>query len=142
MNARPSGGSLASPEVARAARKSAAMMRSEYLASVNSGLLSVFDVVEAVESAEAKPLLKVSLRQLLLAQEGWGVKRTDDALSMVATFTGAAPEKMTIGWLTDPRARGGRLIAFTDALSRRRAPVSAPWPGFPFARKPRTMESS
>lgn len=142
MNARPSGGALASPEVARAARKSAATMRAEYLASVNSGLLSVFDVIDSVQSETAKPLLKISLRQLLLAQEGWGVKRTDDALKMVATFTACEVDKMTIGWLTDPRARGTRVIAFADALSPRRSPVRPPWPGFPFARKPRTMEPS
>lgn len=142
MMTQPSGGRLADQQTAAAARRSAAGVRAEYLVSVSSGLLSVFDVLDAVVTEEGRPLLKVSIRQLLLSQEGWGAKRTDDTLAMLASFTDAPVAKMTIGWLTDPRAQGARLIAFADVMSPRRSPVRPPWPGFPFARNPQALEAS
>ncbi|WP_251153774.1 hypothetical protein [Cellulosimicrobium sp. Marseille-Q4280] len=133
--AQPSGGRLADPATAAAARRSANRRRAEYLSSVTTGLLSVHDVVAAAAAPDGAPLLRISLRQLLGAQPDWGKSRTEAAMTRLITVLGETrtDRDQTIGWLVDPRVRGARLLAFADATQTGHGP---PWPGFPFAPSP------
>lgn len=135
MPVQPSGGRLAPAAEALDHRRSADAVRSEYLQSVGAGLVSVHDVIASATSPHSRPLLRITVRQLLLAQQDWGETRTGECLRRVCLFTGtdttrSAMNRLDIGWLMDPRARGTRLLAFIDATSP--ASGQSPWPGFPF----------
>ena len=134
---RPSGGQLAPAHERLAHQRSAASLRAEHTQSVALGLLTVHDVVEAAGRPGGRPLLRITLNQLLLAQPGWGTARTRTVLDrlrlMTETNTKAKAGRLDIAWLVDPRARGTRLVAFLDVTCQ---PAGAPWPGFPFRPAP------
>lgn len=119
-------------ENARQALSAARLMRSEYLIALVEGLVTVEDVIEAAMADSGKPLRRISLRQLLLSQPGWGERRTNRLLSVLADRLGAAerPKDMTVAWLIDPRSGGRRYLAWLDV---QQAKNSVPWAGFPFA---------
>lgn len=133
--ARPSGGRLADPLAAQAARRGANRRRAEHLSLVATGLLSVHDVVASACAPEGAPLLRISLRQLLGAQPDWGKTRVNAAMARMATLLGEddASRERTVAWLVDPRVRGARLLAFADATT---SDIGPPWPGFPFTPPP------
>lgn len=110
-------------------------MRAEWLISVTDGILTVPDIIEHAITGEGIPLRKISLYQLLLAQPGWGRKRTKQTLAHVRDILETSmPEKeMTVGWLTAPRYGGKNMLAWIDAFTLR---YSAPWAGFPFSPVP------
>lgn len=119
-------------ESARAALSQARLMRAEYLIALAEGLITVQDVIDAALNDDGRPLRRISLRQLLLSQPGWGERRTTRLLSVLAGRMGSTdrPKDMTIAWLLDPRCGGRRYLAWLDV---QQAKNSAPWPGFPFA---------
>lgn len=123
--------------VANSARHAAARQRAAALIAVadKDNTTDVREVILAACTQQGRPLTRITLRQLLLAQPGWGPDRTSKALEQMLTTLGQ-PEvnqrKLTIAWLLDKRAGGRRFMAFCDALYPR---ASAPWPGFPFAAK-------
>lgn len=130
MSARPS------LNTANSARAVAERRRSAALIEVASGEASVADVITAAATEAGRPLLRITLRQLLLAQPGWGTERTAKVLSQTLTVLesqNVPMRRLTIAWLLDPRAGGRRLMAFCDSLSTRTEP---PWVGFPFMPKP------
>lgn len=134
----PSGGQLAAPSHAAAARRSAAMRRAEYLMSVTDGMLGVNDVVEAAAQPGNKPLLRITLHQLLLSQPGWGEVRAGVTLDRLLTLLGlrldtAGLRRLPLAWLLDPRAAGTRLLAWLDVVT---PGMAAPWPGYPFTPAP------
>jgi hypothetical protein len=130
--ARPSGGQLAAPADAVAARVSANRVRAEYLQSVVHGLLTVHDVLRAAAEPAGRPLLRISLVQLLAAQPGWGDVRVGGTVERLVratsrTATPVRPDRLDVAWLLDPRADGTRLVAFLDLTVDRPA-----LPGFPY----------
>lgn len=118
-------------ERARTALSQARLVRAEYLVALAEGLIDVSDVLEFAATEAGKPLRRISLRQLLLSQPGWGDRRTKHALSLLTDRLGAPinMKEMTIAWLLDPRAGGRRYMAWLDV---RQPKDEAPWPGFPF----------
>lgn len=135
--AQPSGGRLADATTAASARRAANRRRSEFLASVALGYLSVHDVVASACTADGGPLLRVSLTQLLGAQPHWGRSRVRGAVQRLLTLLGEPdtdPATLNVAWLVDPRVKGARLIAFADATSP--AGPTQPWPGFPMSPAP------
>ncbi|GEL47780.1 hypothetical protein CHO01_28960 [Cellulomonas hominis] len=130
---RPSGGALADPAVAAAARTNANRRRAEYLTSVATGLLNVHDVITAACAPDGSALLRISLTQLLGAQPEWGKTRVSAAVTRLRVLLGEprTDRRLTVAWLVDPRTRGARVLAFTDALND--GDIGPPWRGFPFA---------
>lgn len=120
---------------ARVALATARRYRAEWLISVAEGLLTPLDVITRAATEEGKPLRKISLRQLLLAQPGHGDKRASDALEALAARcelpAGTDLNDLTIAWLLDPRAAGKRVLSWLDVHH----PKTQPWPGFPYAPK-------
>ena len=121
-------------ESANAARHSAAVYRAQWLMLVHDGMVTPGDVLTDAARPEARPLLKLSLRQLLLAQPAWGRTRADAIIDKILSVTDAKIERrqVTIGWLLDPRAGGRRFAAWLDAIDPRKELTG---PGFPYAKK-------
>ena len=120
-------------ETANSARAIANQMRAAELIAVAESRQTIHDVITHAATQQGRPLLRITLRQLLLAQPGWGEQRTTATLKKLASPIGqAAPplRKLTIAWLLDQRSGGRRFMAFCDTFSAKSA---APWPGFPFA---------
>lgn len=114
------------------ARRAAALYRAEWLMSITDGIVTLQELMTEASRPEARALLKLSLRQVLLSQPGWGRKKAEKILMHIESVTGATMErrKITVGWLLDPRAGGRRYAAWLDAFE----PKTTPWPGFPYAR--------
>ncbi|GAA4033698.1 hypothetical protein GCM10023063_16870 [Arthrobacter methylotrophus] len=121
-------------EKANAARRSAAVYRAQWLMLIHDGMVTPGDVLADAAGPEARPLLNLSLRQLLLAQQGWGRTRADNVIDKILSVTDAKIERrqVTIGWLLDPRAGGRRFAAWLDAFEPRSALGGA---GFPYAKR-------
>lgn len=117
-----------------AAREAAARVRGEWLLLVRDEIVGPNDVLTEAATPAGKPLLKLSVRQLLLARPGWGRKRTDAVIRKVSSVATGSIEarQMTVGWLLDPRSGGRRFAAWLDAFEPKAGPA---WPGFPFVRK-------
>lgn len=115
------------------ARRAAARCRAEWLLLINDEIVSPDDLLKEAGTTTGRPLLKLSLRQILLSLPGWGRKRCDSILNHVVAVTGAKvePKQITVGWLLDPRAGGRRYQAWLDARQPKSGP---PWPGFPYQR--------
>jgi hypothetical protein len=115
------------------ARRAAARIRGEWLMFINDGTFSPGDLMKEAALPESKALLKLSLRQVLLSQRGWGRKRTDAVIDHIAGVIGAKIDRrhLTVGWLLDPRAGGRRFAAWLDAFQPKTGPI---WPGFPYVR--------
>ncbi|MEH0110793.1 hypothetical protein V6N00_13865 [Tersicoccus sp. MR15.9] len=120
------------------ARRAAATTRARWLMGVHTGEVSIHDVLRAAATTRHKALLRVSLRQLLIAQVGWGPKSATRILSHVQAVADSSSTvaSMSIGWLLDPRAGGRRFAAWEDAFASKDCP---PWPGFPHARSTRDV---
>jgi hypothetical protein len=118
--------------VLNSARRSADRFRAEWLILINEEMMKPADLLREAARPEAKPLMKLSLRQVLLAQPGWGRRKTDTVIDHVSAISGARIDrrKITVGWLLDPRAGGRRFAAWLDAFT----PKNQPWPGFPYTR--------
>lgn len=125
----PAGATL---EAMAHARRSAARLRSEWLLLIHEGMVTPADVLAEAGQPHARPLLKLLLHQLLLAQPGWGRTRTDAAIHKIMSVTDARIERrqVTVGWLLDPRAGGRRFAAWMDAFEPRTALSGI---GFPHA---------
>lgn len=129
--------------VANSARANAARMRAEKLISVASSEATIHDLIMEASGSRGRPLLRVTLRQLLLAVPGWGNERASRIISKMTAVLGAkgspTPQrKLTIAWLLDPRAGGRRFMAFCDSLKEN---DTSPWSGFPFAPQPSRGET-
>jgi hypothetical protein len=124
----------ASLETMNSARRNAARFRAEWLMLVHDRMVSPGDVLAEAAQPDARPLLKLSLRQLLLAQPGWGRTRADTIIEKILSVADAKIERrqVTIGWLLDPRAGGRRFAAWLDAFELR---TSLSEPGFPYTRR-------
>lgn len=122
---------------ANTAREAAIRVRAAATLSVARGEMTVWDVLQDAETS--RPHGKITLKQLLLAQEGWGPSRALAALTRTARTVGwdrdtKAVSRLNIDWLLDPRAGGRRILAFADALMP--AKDEPPWPGFPYTPEP------
>jgi hypothetical protein len=129
-------------DVANSARTVAIHERARQLIAVTEETKTIHEVIRNAATPHGRPLLRITLRQLLLAQPGWGEQKTTGALNKMARVIGQpAPtlRKLTIAWLLDPRAGGRRFMAFCDIFSAKSA---SPWPGFPFAPKATTQNAS
>lgn len=116
------------------ARRSAARFRSEWLLLVHDLMVTPGDVLAEAGHPHGRALLKLSLRQILLAQPGWGRTRADTVIEKIMSVTDARIERrqVTVGWLLDPRAGGRRFAAWLDAFEPRSALGGE---GFPYARR-------
>lgn len=127
--------SAPSLDKAHSALSAARLMRAEYLVALTEGVITMQDIIEASLNEIGKPLRRISLRQLLLSQPGWGQRRASRFLRAVAERLEVAcdPREMTIAWLTDPRAGGRRYLAWLDVTQPKNG---SPWAGFPFTPRP------
>lgn len=120
-----------------AKKKSAERMRSEWILSLSAGYITAADLIRAACTDEHKPLLRLSLRRVLINQPGWGDVRTKRALNQlraVLGLTASDSRRLTVSWLLDSRAGGRRVEAWADCLDDKSNP---PWPGFPHAPEPK-----
>lgn len=115
------------------AKKAAQMQRAEWLMLVLDEMVTPDDVIREAASPESKPLLKISLRQLLMARPGWGRKRASQVITDLLAVSGVPADtpQPTIGWLLDPRAAGRRHEAWIDVTG---TGETVQWPGFPYTR--------
>lgn len=127
-------------EVANKALSAAIEMRADYLLSITSGDITPLDLIRKAARPTGRPLLKMSLTQILIAQQGWGAKKAQAALMEICAVlkTDLKSEqknghRLTVGWLLDPRAGGRRLMAWVDVVEIRTRKMAPPWSGFPFA---------
>lgn len=106
--------------------------RAHALASVATGACGVADVLVQASTNSTHPLRGISLRNLLLAQPGFGERSAAHVYSrLAASLRTPLPARVTVGWLVDTRARG-RVAALADAIT---VPGQA-WPGFPYTSQP------
>lgn len=128
--------------VAASALSAARRERASLLVSVASGMLDVKDAIEMAAADERRYLLKIRLRQLLLAQEGWGPTQAERVIYRTAEIVGTDMSDrremlgLRLSWLLDPRTGGDRFAAFHDALLSERDRHTPPWPGFPYSPRP------
>lgn len=117
--------------LANTAKREAARTRAAWLVSLGvEGNKTIPDLVRQATTEEGRPLRRITLRQLLLTQEGWGRARADRVLSLTTSLLGHEPtSRLTVAWLIDARAGRRRVRALVDALTER----DVPWIGFPYA---------
>ena len=104
--------------------------------------IGVTGVICAACTTSGRPLRRITLRQLLLAQPGWGSDRARKVLEQMTDTLGVENvdlRRLTIAWLLDPRAGGTRFMAFCDALRPRAA---GSWTGYPFGPKTRAIRDT
>src|SRR5699024_2141288 len=98
------------PEVdlvrANLAKGEAEKMRAEHLLGVAEGFLTVWDVVREASNDVYRALLKIRLRQLLMAQPGWGVAKAEAVVTKAVAATGGVSVrdemvKLRLSWLLD-----------------------------------------
>lgn len=116
------------------ARLNADRLRAEWQLLIHEQMVTPGDALTEAARPEAKPLLKLTLRQLLLAQPGWGSTRVKGVIDKILSVADAKidPRQATVGWLLDPRSGGRRYAAWLDAFEPRSALGG---PGFPYARR-------
>lgn len=98
-------------------RRQASRARAEMLLRINQNELTPTKaVIEACKPGN-KALLRIRLRQLLIAIDGVGEKSAFRILSRVAAVAQCDedPSKLTVQWLVDSRAGGRRWAAWLDA---------------------------
>ena len=112
-------------DAARAARRA----RAEWIVGLESGLVTVADVLDAAKRENGAAVARLKLSTLLTA--AYGAPRAKACVRHVrAVLDVDTPSAdLTVGWLTDHRTGGRRIMALADALNPRNAP---PVPGFPF----------
>lgn len=119
--------------LANTAKFEADRTRAEWLISLSSGVISISDLIKAATREDGQALRRITLRQLLMSQEGWGRARAERVLSHTTHILGHEPtSRLTVAWLIDARAGGRRVHALADALRMR----VTPWIGFPYAPLP------
>jgi hypothetical protein len=119
--------------LANTAKKASARTRAEWLTSLSMGVISISDLIEAATTEDNRALRRITLRQLLSTQEGWGRAKTSRVLFLTTHLLGLEPtSRLTVAWLLDARAGGRRVRALADALFDR----AQPWIGFPYAPLP------
>jgi hypothetical protein len=113
------------------ARAEAARDRAEWLVSLDAGVNTAEDLFEFACTFEGRPLLRLPLRQVLLARKGFGTARATKTLARVQSLLGVEMpvRKMTVAWLLDSRVGGRRFMAWLDCTRDFR---SEPWSGFPY----------
>ena len=119
---------------ANLAKGEAERMRAEHLLGVAEGFLTIWDVVDAAASDAHRALLKIRLRQLLMAQPGWSQARAEGVITKTLATTGQMSVrdemlKLRLAWLLDSRTGGSRLAALADAVHCLEE-TGPPWPGF------------
>jgi hypothetical protein len=127
-------------EIANTARALATQERARQLIAVTNMNITIHEVIRAAATPQGRPILRITLRQLLLAQPGWGEQKTNAVLNKLSSSLGQpTPQlrKLTIAWLLDPRAGGRRFMAFCDTFNANSAP---PWRGYPFATRPNNKQ--
>lgn len=118
------------------AKREANRKRTEWLLSLSAGYVTPADLIKAACTEENRALLRLTLRQVLVNQPGWGDVRATRVLSRLRRVLGEEQKdsrRMTVAWLVDSRAGGKRIQVWADALDNR---SSLPWPGFPHAPQP------
>lgn len=100
----------------------------------------MWDVFHEATSPDGKPLRRLSLRQVLLAQPGVGPAQVRQILLRMFDHLGTEVERPTVQWLIDSRTRGRRIRALHDAT--RDPQQGPPWHGFPYAPPPETTRES
>lgn len=123
-------------EVANSARAAARHLRASALVHIAEGRRTVHDIIQLAATENGRPLLRITVNQLLLAQPGVGDESVRRVLNHITNVTGAADvpiRRITVAWLLDARAGGRRFMAFCDALGDN---TQTPWPGFPFTPRP------
>lgn len=119
--------------LANAAKSEAARTRQVHIESQQLGVSSISDLLKAATTEGGRPLRRLTLRQLLMNQDGWGRARTAHALSLLTSLLGPEPtSRLTVAWLIDARAGGRRVRALADVLTERTQPEI----GFPYAPLP------
>lgn len=118
------------------AKKLAQRKRAEWLLSLSAGYITATDLITAACTDDNQALLRLTLRQVLMNQPGWGEVRVNRVLGRLRRVLGDSTtdtRRMTVAWLVDSRAGGKRVQVWADALDNR---SSLPWPGFPYAPRP------
>jgi hypothetical protein len=116
---------------ANGVRAEADKTRAEWLVSLHRGYVSAGDLFEQACTTEGRPLLRLPLRQILLAQGGVGAARAARILTQIKQLVGVEMpyRNMTVAWLLDSRVGGRRFLAWLDVTRNFR---SEPWSGFPY----------
>lgn len=127
--------------VANKALNAAVKMRAEYLLSITIGDITPLDLIRQAARPDGRPLLTIPLKKILSAQQGWGAKKAENALTEICAVLREDLKtdrknghKLTVGWLLDPRSGGRRLMAWVDVVEVRPRGNMPPWSGFPFAK--------
>ncbi|GAA4153738.1 hypothetical protein GCM10022286_00490 [Gryllotalpicola daejeonensis] len=128
---------LAPQPVAQSYQLAARRQRAAALLRVTAGEITVPDLIREACSEAGRPLLRLTLRQVLLAQPKWTkgrVERTLIRLGQVLEADLGEHARLNLAWLVDPRSGGRRFTAFCDCLVPSQAP---PWDGFPWTPRPK-----
>ena len=132
MTGAPVSGSPSTPLwQANEARREAAVYRAEWLVDLDSSTSTVNDLFKAACTDNGRPLLRLPLRQVLLAEGRIGEAKVGRTLLRIQELLGTEMpvRAMTVAWLLDSRTGGKRFMAWLDANQFQR---SKPWPSFPY----------
>lgn len=111
------------------ARRAASRARAEWLVGLESGFVTVGDVLEYSTNENGAVVNKLKLRSMLTAAHG-APRAKAIVKHMLAILELEVPSsELTVGWLMDQRTGGRRVMALADALNPKTGP---PFPGFPF----------
>lgn len=102
----------------RASRRLHARVRAQALVDLAEGRVSLNDVLLRATRPEGADLLRVPIRQFLLAIPGVGEATVKAVMRRLETFNGrtGAPSSPDIRWLLDGRSHGTRVVALADAV--------------------------
>ena len=115
------------------ARRDANRVRAQWLAALHEGLVTPIDLFRHAATLQGRPLLALTLRQVLTHTKRHSPRATTHVLRRILHGedpAGVPARGPTVGWLLDTRARGRRLarwVSLQPGTSRQ------PWAGFPFA---------
>jgi len=117
----------------REGQRAALRLRAEWLEALHEGLVTPVDLFRHAATADGRPLLALTLRQVLVHAGGLSGKTINIRLTRLRARCGAdciSYRQLTVGWLLDTRCRGRRLacwFSLQPAIGRQ-----PPWDGFPF----------
>lgn len=116
---------------ANGVRAEAHRYRVEWLDALDNEVSTTADLFEEACTLEGRPLLRTTLRQILLTDHAFSNARVPKILARIQHLVGVEMpvRHMTVAWLLDPRSGGRRFIAWLDATQEFR---SEPWSGFPY----------